>query len=127
VAGAGAGGRRPAAGGRGPGTAAGDGQLAPSRAFDGHEVPALAGRSGPKLSVLGRAERATQAPDANREPLTHGQRSLPAFRVEVGAAQGAARRKRCDSLAALGAIAGVHGADDGARPSMAAKPSVSWF
>src|ERR1700722_2197406 len=103
----------------------GSGASAASRAVDGHEVPALTGRSGPERAFLGRAQRATEALEADREPLPDRQRSLPALRVEVGAAQRAARRKRRDALTALGAIARVHGGDHAARPSTAAKRNVS--
>src|SRR5438876_666940 len=44
----------------------------------------------------------------NRQSLTDWHRLLPALGVEVGAAQGAARRVWGDALAALGAVARAH-------------------
>jgi hypothetical protein len=49
--------------------------------------------------------------------LAQRRRPLPPLRVEIRAAQGAARRKRSDALAALGAIAWVHGQEDGLESS----------
>jgi hypothetical protein len=61
----------------------------------------------------------------DREPFTDGHRALPTLGIEVSAAQRAARRKWRDSLAALGAIAGLHTSEDAARPCPAAKRNVS--
>jgi hypothetical protein len=56
--------------------------------------------------------------------MTDGHGPLPALWVELGSAKGASRRKWCDSLAALGTVARMHGYEDGARRSAAAKWNV---
>lgn len=58
------------------------------------------------------------------QPLVQRDGPLPPLGVEVGPAQGAACRIRCDPLAALGAITGMHDSKDPAQPSEAAKRIV---
>jgi hypothetical protein len=58
---------------------------------------------------------------AAEQPLMHRHGPLPAPRVEVGSAKRAARCIRCDTLAALGTVTGMHNGEDLIEPSEAAK------
>jgi hypothetical protein len=61
---------------------------------------------------------------SNRRSLTGGHRLLPALRVQIRAAQGAARRVWCNALAAFGAVARVHTGKGVLQACAAAKRSV---
>ncbi len=63
--------------------------------------------------------------DPEREPLTDGQRPLPALRVKIGAAQGAAGRKWGYALSALRAMTWVHISEDAVGLSATAKQNFS--
>ena len=87
----------------------------------GRRSPAATGLSSGFSSPHG----APPAPgQADGESLTDGHGLLPALWVELGSAKRASRRKWCDSLAALGAVARVHEYEDGAGRSAAAKRNV---
>jgi hypothetical protein len=88
------------------------------------------GRDGwlPRVSDPHRALPTDDAAQAGRHPdresLTGGHRLLPAFRVEIGAAQGASRRVWGDALAAVWAEPGVHREKDAFRSCEATKRSL---
>jgi hypothetical protein len=86
---------------------------------------------GGRLSGVGRpgvgAPREHRIPpptgQATGQPLIERDGPLPTSGVEVSSAKGAACRVRCDSLAALRAISGMHNGEDPVGPSQAAKGS----
>ncbi len=57
-------------------------------------------------------------------PLMQREGPLPTLGVKVGSAKGAASGIRCDPLATLGAITGMHNSEDLAKPSQADKEIV---